>query len=123
MNLKTILRMVELIICAVLFIFWYALGTYGYWPMITCGAVLGYLIITAILFVLEFTKFDSTPIYIIIGAVLFLLAGILIFIDLPGSETKARTNALIAAILFLANGAIFLVDFIVVLKGGQSSGD
>ncbi|XP_012162917.1 uncharacterized protein LOC105665576 [Ceratitis capitata] len=118
MEVKTIFRIAEFIICVVLFILWYALGEFAARAiivMLICGTIFGLTIITAVMVAHEFAEFNEVIVYLILGAILFLICGGLTVGILPADE-DGRLAHFIAAALFLANGIIFLIDFIMALK-------
>uniref|UniRef100_A0A0K8WD64 Uncharacterized protein n=1 Tax=Bactrocera latifrons TaxID=174628 RepID=A0A0K8WD64_BACLA len=115
MELKTIFRIVELVICVVLLVLWYALSAYASRVMIVCGTIFGFTIITAVLVALEFMEFNQVAVFLIIGAILSLICGGLTIAYLP-EYGDGRLTYFIATGLFIANGVIFLIDFIMELK-------
>ncbi|XP_012162918.1 uncharacterized protein LOC105665577 [Ceratitis capitata] len=122
MDFKTILRIVELVVCVVLLVLWYALTTYASRVMIICGTIFGFTIICSVLLAREFFDFNDTLIYLLIGAILFLICGGVTVATLPDSS-DGKLSYFIATALFIANGVIFLIDFIMEFKGNSQSID
>ncbi|XP_017489759.1 PREDICTED: uncharacterized protein LOC108377969 [Rhagoletis zephyria] len=118
MELKTILRIVELVIAVVLLVIWYVLGAYANRVMIVCGTVLGFVIICAVLVALEFMDFQDSHAFTLIGAILFIICGGISIGTMP-DYGDGRVTCLIAGILFFCNGVVFLVDFIFEIKNSS----
>ncbi|XP_053947627.1 uncharacterized protein LOC128856354 [Anastrepha ludens] len=115
MELKSIFRIVELIIAIVLLIIWYVLGMYAYRYMLVCGTVFGFVIITAVLVGLEFADFEPVLAFSIIGGILFIICGGIVIGTMP-SYGDGRVTCIIAAALFFCNGILFIFDFVMEIK-------
>ncbi|XP_028894092.1 uncharacterized protein LOC105208999 isoform X2 [Zeugodacus cucurbitae] len=83
--------------------------------MIVCGTIFGFTIITSVLVTLSFVSFNDVPVFLFIGAILFLICSGLSLATLPVENDK-KIVYFIATVFFIANGIIFLIDFIFEVK-------
>uniref|UniRef100_A0A034WVL1 Protein lifeguard 4 n=1 Tax=Bactrocera dorsalis TaxID=27457 RepID=A0A034WVL1_BACDO len=127
MELQKMFRIAELkskyltlfqVICIVLLILWYVLSTYATRVMIVCGTIFGFTIITAVLVALSFLSFNDVAVYLVLGAILFLICAGLSLATLP-KDSDGKLAYFIATGFFLANGVLFLIDFVLETKNKE----